>query len=76
MTYINSEKLYHSQLTDLTKFLKLNFDQPNTSDTLNVNDFFLNDVERYVKNNLTTIWHMTYEEKIIALFTLNEYDIF
>lgn len=68
---IDRDKLAFFISTEADDFTKLNCKENDGSDPLGVDDFIKNKAKLYRKNNLSTVYAVRYEDKIIAFFTIS-----
>lgn len=68
---IEENKLDFDVISDISELSIVDPEEDDASDTLNVRKFLRNDSKTYRENNLTSIWRVTYENEIVAFFTIS-----
>lgn len=71
MSSINENELNFDIISDISELSIINPSEDDSSDTLNVRRFLLNDADTYRSNNLTSVWKVTYQDQIVAFFTVS-----
>lgn len=72
---IDPDKLFFPLLSETDDFSALDFTDDQGTDPLGVDDFIKKRVQEYLKNNLSTIYSVKYDGRLVGFFTLSMFAI-
>lgn len=72
---VDPDKLSFELFTTSDNFSTLDFTEEDGTDPLGIDDFIKNKFSDYLQNNLTSIWTVRYEGRIVAYFTASMFAI-